>query len=220
MYHLPVVWAGTTLGASPPWVTMPWMRSVGRMCWRSRPIAVWRDGERVGRVDAELGERRRVRLLAVCSARRRATPRGTGSGPSPSGAGCTIIAAWTPSNAPRSSMKILPPPPSSAGVPITLTVMPRSSASGASARPAPAAAAAITLCPHAWPMPGSASYSAQIAIGERPGPGGGDEGGGQVAHAGVDGEAAVGQHRRPPTPTPSPPRSTARGWRGCGATAR
>ena len=68
--------------------------------------------------------------------------------------GCTIIAACTPSNAPRWSIRILPPPFSSAGVPITFTVMPRSSAIDASARPAPTAAAAITLCPHAWPTDG------------------------------------------------------------------
>ena len=34
------------------------------------------------------------------------------------------MAAWTPSNAPRSSIRILPPPPSSAGVPSTRTVQP------------------------------------------------------------------------------------------------
>ena len=33
-YHDEAVWLGTMLGASPPWVMMPWMRSVGRMCWR------------------------------------------------------------------------------------------------------------------------------------------------------------------------------------------
>ena len=31
------------------------------------------------------------------------------------GQGCTIMAAWTPAKAPRSSMSTLPPPPSSAG---------------------------------------------------------------------------------------------------------
>src|SRR5581483_2742567 len=79
------------------------------------------------------------------------------------GAGCTIIAALTPSKAPRSSMRILPPPPSSAGVPMTFTVRPRSSARGARARAAPTAAEAMTLCPQAWPTPGRASYSAQMA---------------------------------------------------------
>ena len=78
------------------------------------------------------------------------------------GEGWTIIAACTPSKTPRSSMRILPPPPSSAGVPMTLTVMPRSSASGARARAAPTADAAMMLWPHAWPMPGRASYSAQM----------------------------------------------------------
>ena len=52
------------------------------------------------------------------------------------GAGWTIIAACSPSNTPSRSMRTLPPPFSSAGVPNTLTVMPRSSATGASSRPA------------------------------------------------------------------------------------
>ena len=78
------------------------------------------------------------------------------------GPGCTIMAACTPSNAPRSSMYTLPPPPSSAGVPNTVTVSPRSPAVAASARPAPTAAAAMMLCPHACPRAGSASYSAQM----------------------------------------------------------
>ena len=51
------------------------------------------------------------------------------------GQGWTIMAAWTPSKAPRSSIRILPPPPSSAGVPSTRTVSPMSSATAASARP-------------------------------------------------------------------------------------
>jgi hypothetical protein len=33
--------AGTMFGASPPCVTMPWTRSVGRMCWRRKAMAVW-----------------------------------------------------------------------------------------------------------------------------------------------------------------------------------
>src|SRR5215469_13343326 len=33
--------AGTTFGAKPPLVTMPCIRSVGRICWRSSPRAVW-----------------------------------------------------------------------------------------------------------------------------------------------------------------------------------
>ena len=86
------------------------------------------------------------------------------------GAGWTIIAAWTPSNAPRSSSSIFPPPPSSAGVPRTDTVRPASSATGSSAMPAPADMAAMTLWPHAWPISGSASYSQQMAMCSGPSP--------------------------------------------------
>ena len=50
--------------------------------------------------------RRRSCWMAMASMRGRSAP-----------AGCTIIAASTPSNAPRSAMRTLPPPPSSAGVP-------------------------------------------------------------------------------------------------------
>ena len=39
--HVPSVCAGTTLVASPPWVTMPCTWSIGRRCWRSSPIATW-----------------------------------------------------------------------------------------------------------------------------------------------------------------------------------
>ncbi|SLA78109.1 Uncharacterised protein [Mycobacteroides abscessus subsp. abscessus] len=59
------------------------------------------------------------------------------------------MAAPTPSNAPRSSIRTLPPPVSSAGVPITRTVIPSSSATVANAMPAPTAAAAMMLCPQA-----------------------------------------------------------------------
>ena len=92
-YHVPVVWPGTMLGASPPWVTMPWTRSRGRMCWRSRPIADLGDGEGVGGVDAELGTGRRVRRPCRGSGRRRGRRRGSGTRRSPSGRGCTIIAS-------------------------------------------------------------------------------------------------------------------------------
>src|SRR5690349_23656368 len=87
-----------------------------------------------------------------------------------SGAGCTIIAAWTPAKAPRSSSRIFPPPFSSAGVPTTVTVRPTSSAMRARARPAPTALAAITLCPHAWPISGRQSYSAHTATCSGPEP--------------------------------------------------
>lgn len=77
-----------------------------------------------------------------------------------SGAGWTSIAIDTSSKTPASSMAILPPPSSSAGVPSTMTVMPRSSATSLSARAAPTDEAAMMLWPQAWPRPGSASYSA------------------------------------------------------------
>ena len=53
------------------------------------------------------------------------------------GAGCTIIAACTPPKPPRSSIRIFPPPPSSAGVPSTRTDRPRSLARPARAVAAP-----------------------------------------------------------------------------------
>src|SRR4051812_11458822 len=78
-------------------------------------------------------------------------------------AGWNIIAASSPSNAPASSSLILPPPPSSAGVPSSTTSPPVVATTRAAARNAPTAPAAIRLCPHAWPISGSASYSATIA---------------------------------------------------------
>ena len=86
------------------------------------------------------------------------------------GQGWTIMAAWTSSKAPPSSMVTLPPPPSSAGVPSTRTVSPSSSATPARASPAPTAVAAMMLCPQAWPTPGRASYSAQTASTKGPEP--------------------------------------------------
>ena len=64
-YHRPDVSCGTTFGASPPWVTMPWMRSVCLMCWRSRPIAVWATVSASAALTPELGVGRGVRGLAV-----------------------------------------------------------------------------------------------------------------------------------------------------------
>ena len=82
------------------------------------------------------------------------------------GPGCTIIEACTPAKAPRSSSRIFPPASqtSSAGVPITLSRRPTSSATLAAAIAAPTAIAAMTLWPHACPMAGRESYSAQMAM--------------------------------------------------------
>jgi len=77
--------------------------------------------------------------------------------------GCIIRAKSTPSKAPRSTMKTLPPPPSSAGVPMTCTSPPVSSRTEASASPAPTLDAAMMLCPQACPSPLSASYSERKA---------------------------------------------------------
>src|SRR5690606_29690185 len=78
-----------------------------------------------------------------------------------------MIAASMPSSAPLRASTSLPVCPSSAGVP-SRTTRPAGASAEASAsraaRNAPTPDAAMTLCPHAWPIPGSASYSAQIAI--------------------------------------------------------
>ena len=83
-----------------------------------------------------------------------------------------IIAQSTPSNTPARMSFTLPPPPSSAGVPITWTRPAGSRArTAARAAPAPAPDVAMMLCPHACPMPGSASYSHMIAtVGPSPAP--------------------------------------------------
>ncbi len=86
------------------------------------------------------------------------------------GPGCSITAAATSSNTPASISRALPPPDSSAGVPMSATVSPRSSATSASASAVPTAEAAMMLCPQACPMPGSASYSAQMPITSGPDP--------------------------------------------------
>ena len=105
------------------------------MCWRSRPMRGLRDVRRVGGVDRRA--RARPRRAPPCRCRCTSNPAaaiiarldGTSNG-----AGWTIIAAWTPSKAPRSSSRILPPPfTSSAGVPITVIV--RSTSSATALRP-------------------------------------------------------------------------------------
>ena len=59
----------------------------------------------------------------------------------------------------------------------------------AAAEPAPTAAAAIMLWPQAWPMPGSASYSAQIATCSGPLPARATNAVGRSQTPRVDGEA-------------------------------
>ena len=60
-----VVCAGTMFGASPPRVTMPCTRSVGRMCWRSRPMAVCATTSASAALTPSSGRGGGVRRLAV-----------------------------------------------------------------------------------------------------------------------------------------------------------
>ena len=142
--------AGTTLGASPPLVTIPWMRSVALMCCRSRPSDVWAIVSASAAFTPNSGKADAWDSLPVYSTSNIEAAMIFDATRS-KGAGCTIMAAWTPANTPRSSSRILPLalPTSSAGVPITLTVRPTSSATAAAAMPAPSAVAAMMLWPHA-----------------------------------------------------------------------
>ena len=160
---------GITLAADELWVTTPWTWSPGGSCWRNRPIATWAIVSASwaftpsqGAADACAS--RPVKRTSKCATARQVPVKRS------AGQGWTIMAAWTPVKAPRSSIRILPPPPSSAGVPRTRTASPTSSATAESARPAPTAVAAMMLCPQAWPTSGNASYSAQTATTRSPPP--------------------------------------------------
>ena len=205
--------SGMTFAAPGLLVTTPWTWSPGGSCWRSRPIATCATVSASGALTPSQG------AAEACACAPGVVDVEVGHGEAVAvrrsvGQGCTIIAAWTPSKAPRSSMRTLPPPPSSAGVPSTRTVRPRSSATEASARPAPTAVAAMMLWPQAWPISGSASYSAHTATTRSPVPAAGLERGRQVV------DALVGPRgRRPAAPRPRRAprrsrRSRARGARG------
>src|SRR5436309_1853197 len=126
---------------SPPRVTMPWMRSVWRMCWRRSPIAVCATVRASAALIPNSGKAEACASLPVYRTQNWVRAR-TGGSTASTGAGCTIIAACTPMKAPRSRRRILPPPPSAAGVPMTRTVRPTSSATRPAAIPAPAAVGA------------------------------------------------------------------------------
>ena len=135
---------GTMFGFSPPFKKMPWMRSVGMMCWRNAATFMY---PRTAASSA-------FRPLCGATAAWAASPTYFTSAcwiaiafirARSVSYGWTIIAACTPSNAPRRAISIFPPPPSSAGVPIKRSRPPASSANGASARPAPSPAAAMML---------------------------------------------------------------------------
>ena len=72
--------------------------------------------------------------------------------------------------------------------------------------------AAMMLWPQAWPMPGSASYSAQIATCSGPEPGARDERGRQVADAALDREAGGVEQRRPSQPAARSSSKASSGW--------
>ena len=156
--------AGTMFGLSPPSVNTPWMRSAGQDVLAQRGDVDVAEHGGVERVAALLGRGGRVGCGAGVGDQALLDRRACSSPRSSAPAGWTIIAASTSVEGPARIMNTLPPPPSSAGVPRIDTRPPHSSASAAAARPAPSPAAAMMLCPQAWPMPGSASYSRQTAM--------------------------------------------------------
>ena len=64
-YQRPSVRSGIAFGASPPWVTMPWTRTVGGQLLAQQADRHLGDGEGVGGVDALLRVRRGVGGLAL-----------------------------------------------------------------------------------------------------------------------------------------------------------
>ncbi len=105
------------LGASPALVKMPWMRSSGAMCWRRAATFMYPRTAASSALRPFCGAAAAWAALPVVGRRGTAGWRWRSCCRRSAPAGCTIIAASTPSNAPRSAMKTLPPPPSSAGVP-------------------------------------------------------------------------------------------------------
>jgi hypothetical protein len=88
------------------------------------------------------------------------------------GDGRTINAASIPRKTPFSTIRALPYPVSSAGVPRAITLPARKTPfpNSASAAAAQADATPTMLCPHACPSPGSASISQRNATAGRPFP--------------------------------------------------
>ena len=187
----PVTEAGTMLAAVPPSVTMPWTWSPGRSCWRSRPMATWASVMASAALTPSQGAAEAWASLPEKCTSKWETARQVAASHS-AGQGWTIIAAWTPSKAPRSSSSTLPPPPSSAGVPTTFTVSPRSSATAARARAAPTAAGGDDVVAAGVTDPGQGVVLGAEGDGQRPVPGRGLESGRQVADALGHGEAPVG----------------------------
>src|SRR5512138_3330219 len=158
------------LAWSPPLVMMPCTRASGRTCWRmassetkSWIIALRALTPRHGHDEAceARPKNSHLTLMMPRLGRHTCVPQRP----------WIIIAASTSLKTPASINRTLPAPPSSAGVPMTWMRPGKGSVRSAAAMAAPVPAVAITLCPHACPMFGSASYSAMIAmVGPGPAP--------------------------------------------------
>ena len=151
---------GMMFAAMPPSVTMPWTWSPGTAAGAAAPIATWAIVMASPALTPAHGAAEACASVPVKWTSKWSTARHVASRRS-SGNGCTIIATSRPSNAPPSSIRILPPPPSSAGVPSTTTVAPTSSATRASPIAAPDRARRDDVVAARVPTVGSASYSAQ-----------------------------------------------------------
>ncbi len=187
---------GMMLVAWPPSVTMPCIIWPGASCWRSSPIATCETVIRVGGVDTEVRRDGGVRLSAAVADRDLRQRQRAGAPRCPADPDAASRVAAMSSNVPALSSRRFSAagllgrrpeqPPRSA---------PSSSATSASASAVPTADAAMMLWPQACPMPGSASYSAQIPIDQRATAVVGPERGVQAAGCLRDLEAAVGDQR-------------------------
>ncbi|SCK05046.1 hypothetical protein YWIDRAFT_00038 [Streptomyces sp. SceaMP-e96] len=162
-YRSTVALAGTTFGAWPPSVTIPWIRAVGGMNCRSESRALRKSWAAASALRPSQGDLAAWALTPVKPTRRCAAARPCRV-VSDRSAGWNITAASTPSKTPARASRILPAPPiSSPGVPITATVPGWSGRARTAAIAAAAPPEAMRLCPQPCPMPGSASYSASTA---------------------------------------------------------
>ncbi len=152
--------------ASPPCVTMPWMRASRRMCCRSCATDWYAVTSASSAFTPCSGNTDACTALPRYSTSTCATPN-IGASTMSAGAECAIIATSMSSKQPARIIVILPPYSSSAGVPrMTMRASPGSSAR-VSAAAAPTPTVAMRLWPQACPISGSASYSAQMPMVDR-----------------------------------------------------
>ena len=198
----PVGVAGMMLAASPPFGDDAVDLVARLQLLAQQPDRHLGDRERVRGVHALATARRRVRLAAGVADVEVVDGEAGGLEPVARARGGPSSPRGPRRRRPRSSIRILPPPPSSAGVPSTITVEPDLVGDRGECRaPAPTAAAAIMLCPQAWPTPGSASYSAQTTMRSGPCPARPTNAVGEVAVAGASTlEARRSSERRRPAP--------------------